>query len=193
MLTEPQRQALHEPADRGRLAQLAAELARLLNGGWTCEELRAHVGAELPGSWRSPARILWARAQALPTAPPDPEALRAAADAVRIGTQIQAARCHASNQAAVEFLDAAEIVARLAQCYSGEVLAAAVAVVAECRPGEDVEQAVRDVASSAHHGHDAHDGCGDPREAERGRRGSASSTGPVTLGRLLPTIAEGGP
>src|SRR5205807_2519717 len=77
-LTEPQRQALRTPADRGRLAQLGVELDRLLEGGWEPEALMAHVGAPLPGSWRSPARLLCARAQALPSEPPDPEALRAA-------------------------------------------------------------------------------------------------------------------
>lgn len=71
-LTDPQRTALHDPADRGRLAQLSSRLERLLDGGWAADELVAHVGASLPGGWRSPARLLWARAETLPVVPPTP-------------------------------------------------------------------------------------------------------------------------
>ncbi|MFN2505468.1 MAG: hypothetical protein ABR540_14785 [Acidimicrobiales bacterium] len=204
-LTEAQRQALHQPADRGRLAQLATELGRLASGGWTADELLAHVGAELPGSWRSPARLLWARAQALPTAPPNPDDLRAAADAVRTASQIQAARAYAANQAAVGFLEAAEIVARLAECYSGEALEAALVVLAQCRPDDDVAGAVRHIAESSpprwpsphvgplcppYPGDDpeAHSGEG---EEGRGRRRAAGAAGPVEVGRLLADAGEG--
>jgi len=204
-LTEPQRQALHQPADRGRLAQLATELGRLAGGGWTSEELLAHVGAELPGSWRSPARLLWARAQALPTAPPSPEDLRAAADVTRAVAQIQAAQAYAANQAAVDFLESAEIVARLAECYSGEALDAAVATLAQCRPGDDVAGAVRELAQSspANAGLDlgsARPPLGDGPEAysvpvdeARIRRPSAGAAGPVAVGGRLAGSGEEGP
>jgi hypothetical protein len=204
-LTEPQRLALHQPADRGRLAQLATELSRLAGGGWASEELLAHVGAELPGSWRSPARLLWARAQALPTAPPNPEDLRAAADAARVASQIQAAQAYAANQAAVDFLEPAEIVARLAECYSGEALEAAVATLAQCRPDDDVAGAVRELGQSSpgrvspdrglarppHLGDDpaTH---GAPVDEMPIRR-SAGSPGPVAVGGLLAGFGEEGP
>ena len=204
-LTEPQRLALHQPADRGRLAQLATELGRLAGGGWTSEELLAHVGAELPGSWRSPARLLWARAQALPTAPPNPEDLRAAADAARAASQIQAARAHAANQAAVDFLESAEIVARLAECYRGEELEAALAALAQCRPGDDVAGAVRELGQSppgrADHGlglarppYGGDDPAthGTPVDEAHIRRRSASSAGPVAVGGLLAGFGEEG-
>ena len=205
-LTEPQRQALHQPADRGRLAQLATELGRLAGGGWTSEELLAHVGAELPGSWRSPARLLWARAQALPTAPPRPEDLRAAADAARAASQIQAAQAYAANQAAVDFLESAEIVARLAECYSGEALDAAVATLAQCLPADDVAGAVRELAQSSPDGAGPDLGLarapylGDDPEAysvpvdeARIRRRSTCSAGPVAVGGLLAGFGEEGP
>lgn len=194
LLTGPQRQVLHEPCDRGPLTQLASELDRLLDGGWKPEELLAHVGAELPGSWRSPARILWARADKLPTAPPSPETLRATADAVRDRAEIQGARSYAANQAAVEFLEIDEIVARLAQCYSGEALAAALAVVAECRPGEDLARAVRCLGepsaleNSSPNVDDAYGRLG--LQEERRRRRGASSTAPIALGELLAEGAE---
>lgn len=205
-LTEPQRQALHQPADRGRLAQLATELGRLAGGGWTSEELLAHVGAELPGSWRSPARLLWARAQALPTAPPSSEDLRAAADAARAASQIQAAQAYAANQAAVDFLEAAEIVARLAECYTGEALKAAVATLAQCRPDDDVAGAVRELAQSSPAGAGPDLGLarapylGDDPEAysipvdeARMRRRRTVAAGPVSVSGVLADFGEEGP
>ena len=202
-LTEPQRQALHQPADRGRLAQLATELGRLTAGGWTSEELLAHVGAELPGSWRSPARLLWARAQALPTAPPSPEDLQAAADATRAALQIEAAQAYAANQAAVDFLESAEIVARLAECYSGEALDAALAMLAQSRPADDVAGIARELARSpaqpgldmAHLPYLGEDPEGAYEafvDEQRSRRRTAGIAGPVRVGGLLAGFGEDG-
>ena len=169
----------------------------------TSEELLAHVGAELPGSWRSPARLLWARAQALPTAPPSPEDLRAAADATRAASQIHAAQAHAANQAAVDFLEVAEIVARLAECYTGEALDAALATLAQCRPDDDVVSAVRELTQFSPAGTRLDLGMvrppylgddpaahGAPDE-QRVRRRSAGAAGPVGVGGLLGGFGEG--
>lgn len=174
-LTDAQRLVLREARDRAPLSHLIGELDRLLDGGWEPEALLADIAAALPNDWRSPARLLLARAKALPTTPPDPEVLRAAADGARLAAQIEAARAYARSHAAVEFLDAEEIVAMLASAYHGAALEAGVAVVAACRPGEGVKAPV-----GASAGTDSET----PDDKPRPRR-SEPSAGPVALGQLL--------
>jgi hypothetical protein len=141
----------------------------------------AHVGAPLPGSWRSPARLLCARAQALPSEPPDPEALRAAAAAAEREAAVVGARNHARNLVDVDFLGADEIVAMLAQAYSGDALQAAIAVVHAHRPEEEAPL-VSTVGPKA-------DGDGSGPEdvsSRRGRRTDATSAEPTAVGFSLP-------
>jgi hypothetical protein len=183
-LSESQREALQGPTDRGRLAQLRSELDRLLDGGWEPEALIAHVGAPLPGAWRSPARLLCARAQALPSQPPDLEALRAEAAAAERTADVVGARHHARNLVDVDFLDATEIVATLGQTYTGDALQAALAVVAAHRTAEYVP-AVSFIGATS---------TGDRLESEdappRRRRTEATSAEPTTVGHSLPAAVR---
>lgn len=196
-LTEPQRQALRSQADRGRLAQLGAELDRLLEGGWEPEALMGHVGAPLPGTWRSPARLLCARAQALPSEPPDPEALRAEAAAAERAAEVVGARHHARNLVDVDFLDAGEIVATLGQTYTGAALEAALAVVAAHRSEEYARAVFFAGPSSADDrpGPDDRPVSDDSLVLEdmpspRRRRTEATSAEPTSVGYSLPAAVR---
>lgn len=175
-LTDAQRQGLRGPLDRAPLSHLIGELDRLLDGGWAPEALLADIAAALPNDWRSPARLLLARARALPSAPPDPEVLRAAADAARLAAEIEAARAHARSHAAVEFLDTEEIVAMLAGAYHGAALEAGLAVVAACRPAEGVK-----APDGGPVGPDSEV----PGDNPRRRRAAPASGEPVALRELL--------
>lgn len=182
-LTDAQRQALRTALDRAPLSHLVAELDRLLDGGWEPEALLADVAAALPSDWRSPARLLLARARALPTAPPDPEVLRAAADGARLAAQVEAACAFARNNAAVEYLGADEIVGLLARAYGGAALEAGIAVVAACRPGEGVRVPVGRTDGTDSEPVD---------EKPRQRRSEPPSPGPVAVGQLLEDLLVNG-
>jgi hypothetical protein len=115
--------------------------------------------------------------------PPDLEAVRAEADATRLAAQVEAARSQARSHAAVEFLDAGEIVVTLAKAYSGAALEAGLAVLAACRPDEQV-QALSDAATA-----EIDDGTDRGGSAHSRRRTQQSSPGPASLGHLLSTGA----